>query len=222
MIPLTSSAYCFPFLLFLYDPFCEFIVGLKVEIPEGKVLQLHFHPVDSQAVGQRRIQIQGLFGDVALPVRRLKLERPHVVDPVRQTDEKNPDIGRHRQNHLPEIFRLPLLLIAEGDLADLRQPVDEKGHLFAECLFDLFQRGQGILDRIVQKTRHERRRIEFHVRQDAADLHGMRQIGFAGEADLSLMNRRRKDIGLFDHPDFGRGEIRLDLIQDVVDAEHGG
>jgi hypothetical protein len=37
-----------------------------------------------------------------------------------------------------------------------------------------------------------------------------------------LMNRRRKDVGLFDHADFGRGKIRLDLIQDVVDAEHGG
>jgi hypothetical protein len=36
------------------------------------------------------------------------------------------------------------------------------------------------------------------------------------------MNRPRKDVGLFDHPDFGWGEIRLDFIQDVVDAEHGG
>ena len=210
-----------PLLLLLHDPPGQFVVGLEVEIPEGKVLQLRLHPVDPQAVGQRCIELQGLLGDVELSLRRLKFQGSHVVDPVRQTDEEDPDIGRHGQDHLPEIFRLSFFLIAEGDLADLGQAVDEKGHILAEGLLDLFQRGQGILDRIVEKTGHDRRRIELHIGQDSAHFHGMGQIGLAGEADLPLMDGGGKNIGLFDHLQFGRGQIGLDLIEDVVDAEHG-
>ena len=186
--PLDLLGILLPFFLLLDDPLGQIVVGLEIEVAEGEILQFRLHPVDPQTAGQRGIEFQGLLGDVELPVRRLKLERPHVVDPVRQTDEENPDIGGHRQNHLPEIFRLALLLIAEGDLADLRQPVDEECDLFAELLFDLFERGQGIFDRIVEEPGHEGGRIQFHIRQDPADLHGMGQIGLAGEADLSLMD----------------------------------
>jgi hypothetical protein len=48
----------------------------------------------------------------------------------------------------------------------------------------------------------------------------MGQIGFAGETDLPLMNGCGKNVCLFDHPEFGWGEIRLNLIEDVVDTKH--
>jgi hypothetical protein len=65
------------------------------------------------SVGQGRVDVERLPGDLA-PLRlRKRVQRPHVVQPVRELDEDDPDVVRHRQQHLPDVLGLVLLLAAE-------------------------------------------------------------------------------------------------------------
>src|SRR3989339_531766 len=210
-----------PFVFLLHNAFGEVVIGFEIQIPKGEILQFDLHPVDAEPIGKRGVKLQGLLGYVHLSFRWLKFQGSHVVNPVRQTYEEYPDIGRHSQNHLTEILGLTFLLVSEGDLADLCQAVNEKRHFLSERLLDLFLRGQGVLHRIVEESCHERCRIELHVGQDTAHFHGVGEIGLTREADLTLMDGRRKNISLFDPLHFGRREIRLNFFEDIVDAEHG-
>jgi hypothetical protein len=60
------------------------------------------------------------------------LERPHVVEAVRELHEQHADVARHRDQHLAEALRLLVLLAGEVDLAELGDPVDEERDLLAE------------------------------------------------------------------------------------------
>ena len=138
-----------------------------------------------------------------------------------RADEEDPDVGGHGEDHLAVILRLTLLLVGIGDLADLGEAVHELRNVLAKGGLDLFERGQRILDRVVEQTRNDRRRIELHIGEDPRDFHRMHQVGLAGEAQLSLMNRRRKDVRLFDQRKFIRRQVRLGLVEDVRDTQHG-
>jgi len=94
----------------LGDAAGDLIEGVRRKVPKRQIFQLHFHPVDAQTIGQRRIDVHGFPRDVNLPLCRLVLQGSHIVDAVGQTNHQDADVGRHGQNHLPEIFSLALFL----------------------------------------------------------------------------------------------------------------
>ena len=137
---MTSSTIGFPLLLFHGHFGGKIIIELRVQVAERKVLQFAFYPGDTEAVGHRRVNIKGFFGNAALLGFRLILQGPHVVQTVGQLDQDHPDIVRHGKQHLAEIFRLALFLGLEMDLADLGDAIDEICHLGAEDRSPALQR----------------------------------------------------------------------------------
>ena len=64
-----------------------------------------------------RIDLQGLARDPELLLRRQRGDRPHVVEPVGELDEDDADVVRHRQEHLPDVLGLLLLVVQRRELA---------------------------------------------------------------------------------------------------------
>ena len=81
------------------------------------------------------------------------------------------------------------------DLADLGHPIDQTGHFGAKLLLDLFQGGQGILDRVVQQAGDDRRHVQLHRGQKLGDLNRVDEVGLPGAALLALMHAFRERVG---------------------------
>ena len=63
------------------------LVGFRVEMAEGEVLELVAHLLDAHAAGERRVDVEGLLGDALALVGRHEAERAHVVQPVGELDQ---------------------------------------------------------------------------------------------------------------------------------------
>jgi hypothetical protein len=58
------------------------------------------------------------------------------MQPVCELDEDDSDVVRHREDHFAKILRLLFFVIAEGNLADLGNPVDKMDNVFAELFLE--------------------------------------------------------------------------------------
>ena len=74
----------------------------------------------------------------------------HVVQPVREFDQKHPHVLRDGEQQLAEIFALARLLGDEIQLVDLCQAFDQTADLLAEKLIDFLAGGAGVLNGVVQ------------------------------------------------------------------------
>jgi hypothetical protein len=127
------------------------LVDVRLDVLETQVLQLILDPPDSQSVRQRRIDLQRLLGDL-LPLGRAEMfQGAHVVQPVGELDEDDPDIIRHRQHHLAEILRLFFFIASKRDLADFCHPVDQMHNVLPELSFEFVKRRNRIFQGIVQQ-----------------------------------------------------------------------
>ena len=93
--------------------FAEFLVDrvvtLGIEVTEAQVLEFLGPSAHAQPVGDRGEDIQGLCGDALALFRLERIECAHIVEPVGQLDQDNPDILGHRQQHLAEVLCLRVL-----------------------------------------------------------------------------------------------------------------
>ena len=94
------------------------------------------------------------------------LQRPHVVQTVRQLYEQDADIARDGEQQLPEILGLFGLFRHQIEFLDLGEPVDQRADLRAEQRIDLRAGGLGVLDRVVKQGRGDSRVVQAHLRQD--------------------------------------------------------
>ena len=153
----------------LGDELLDLLVLARVQGREGEVLQLPFDRVDTEPVGERRVDLQRLARLRHLLLLRQRAERAHVVEAVGQLDQDHPDVGGHRHHHLAVVLGLPLVAALEGDPGQLRDAVDELGDLLAELVADLLEAGAGVLDRVVQERRAEGLGVEPHPGADLGD-----------------------------------------------------
>ena len=122
-------------------------------------------------------------------------KRAHVVQAVGELDEKHADILGHGEEELAEILRLRGALRNKIELLELGQPIDKPADIAAEELVDFLPCRIGILDRVVQDRRDDRRVVELHVGENRRDFEGMRKKGIAGGAFLRAMRLHGIDIG---------------------------
>ena len=83
----------------------DLVVGLRVDVAQGKVFQFPLDLPDTEAVRQRSEDVHRLLGDAPLLVRRHVVQCAHIVQAVRQFDQHHAGVIRHRQEGFAEGFR---------------------------------------------------------------------------------------------------------------------
>ena len=81
---------------------------------EREVLELPLESVDTEPVGERRVDLERLASLLRLLLLRLVLDRPHVVQAVGELDEDDAYVLRHRDDHLAVVLGLGLLAALEA------------------------------------------------------------------------------------------------------------
>ena len=182
-LPLTSTR---------FDQARDLSVRPRVERLEGQILELPLHLLDAEPVRERRVDLQRLGRDPPLLLFGERRDRSHVVETVGELDQQDPDVARHRHDHLPDVLGLLLFAGLELDPLQLGQPVHDPRDLVAEVLFDLGHRDVGVLHRVVQERGGDRRRVQMQVGEDRRDGDGMQDEVLARETLLALVGRPRR------------------------------
>ncbi len=204
----------------LGEPLGHGLVGFRVHVAEGEILQLLAHVLHAHAAGQRRIDIHRLFGDAGALLLRHVLERAHVVQAIGKLDEEDTHVVGDGEQQLAEIFRLLGLLGDKVQPLELGQTLDETADILAEQLVDLSARRRRVLDRIVQQRDRDRRLVEMHVGEDGGDFERMRNIRVATGTLLLAMFLHGIDISLVEESFVGVGFVFLNPLDKLVLPHH--
>ena len=162
-------------------------VAARVQRGEGEVLELLLQVLHAEAVGQRRVDVDGLAGDALLLPVRQRGEGPHVVEPVGQLDDDDPQVAGHRHQHLAHRRGLLLLLGVELQPLELGDAVDQVGHRRAEVALDVGEGEPGVLDRVVQEGGGEGDVVEAEVGDDRGHRERVGDVGLTGLAALAAV-----------------------------------
>ena len=202
----------------------ELAVALRVEGLEGEVLQLPLHLPDPEPLGERRVDLHRLAGDPLLLLGRQAAERPHVVEPVGELDEDDPDVLGHRQEHLADVLGLPLLVGVGGELRELRHAVDELGHLRPEALLDVGEAVLRVLGHVVEEGGRDGGRVEAELGERQGGRDRVRDVGLAGRPQLALVGDDREVEGAADRRRVGAGRVGGDRGEQLAaqDRAAGG
>ena len=172
--------------------------------------------MQTETVGERRVDIHGFLGDALLLVGLLKVQSAHVVQPVGQLDHGNAYVVRHGEYHFADVFRLRLFLGVEGHHVDLGHAVHDVGHLFSEQLVELVDGGIRILHGIVQKSGGHGMLVKAHLGQRKRHGGGMQDIRISRQTQLSRMGGRGIVICTAHHGHVGIWAVLDKLLHDGV------
>ena len=193
------------------------VVGFRIDILEGQVLELLLDGVDAEAVGQGRIDIQRFPGDGGAALLRLMTEGAHVVQAVRQLDEHDADVLGHGQDHLAEGFGLGFLPVGEVHFIQLGDAVHQVRDFPAELLADGIEGDIGaVLDRVVKEARGDGGRVDHELGEDGGDEGRVGEIRLTGLAELAFMRLFGELPGFFHELVAVAGMVFADPAQHLV------
>ena len=213
-------------------------VALRVHRREGQVLELLPHLLHPEPVGERGVDVEGLASRPLLLELRHGRDRAHVVEPVRELDDQDPEVLGHGDQHLAHRGGLLGLLGVELDAVELRDAVDDRGDVAAEVALEVVEGDAGVLDGVVQQGGGHGDVVEPEVGDDPGDGEGVLDVGLARPPVLPAVGLRGGQVGAGD-PRGGRlrvtgpegGQQGRDLVrrgalaappgQDPVDRGHG-
>jgi hypothetical protein len=109
------------------------------------------------------------------------------VQAVGQLDHDHAQVARHRQQHLAETLGGRFLAVAELQLVQLGDAVDEFGHGFAELGGQMLAGERRVFDGVVQDRRDQRLRVQAQLGQHLGHRHRVGDVGLAGFAGLARM-----------------------------------
>ena len=167
--------------------FCNSWIGLGLEIAEGEVFEFAADQAHSQAVRDRRINIERFASDALLLFRRKKPQRAHVVQPVGQFHDDDADVVHHGQQHFADVFGLAGFGSQQVQAVDLRDAFDQARDVRPKALGNALRGYARVFHDVVQQRGAERGDVQLHVREDVRDFQGMRKVGVAGLAQLGAM-----------------------------------
>ncbi len=192
---------------FLFDIFIVF----RIEIFERQILQLPLNAGHAESVGQGCVNLARFHRDTLLLFRRQMLQGSHVVKPVGQLDDYDPDIPGHGKKHLAEIFHLLLGRAFDSIARYLGQAVDHLGDFLTEIFVYLVHGGSGVLDNVVQQPRGDRLRVHMEFGQYEGDVEAMFHVGVARFAELPGVRTVGEFISLSNKGDIDIGVVRLNF-----------
>ena len=114
---------------------------------------------------------------------------------IRQFDQNNPNILRHRQQHFAKVFGFGVLFGIKLDLINFANAIDQSGDIFTETKLQVFFCGRGIFNNIVEECRNNAAAVQAHLRENRGHGHRMKNIGFTTATALTLMDLSAKKIG---------------------------
>ena len=161
----------------------------RVQRLEAEVLQLALDQAHAQPLRDRGVDLQGFARDAAARFAALRTQGTHVVQAVGELDHDHAQVARHRQQHLAEALGGRFLAVAELQLVQLGDPVDQLGHRFAEFGGQLFAGQRGVFDGVVQDRGDQRFHVQAELGQHLGHGHRMGDVGLAGLAGLPGMRR---------------------------------
>ena len=98
----------------LGDQPLDLVVLARMQRLEGEVLELPLDGVDTEPVGDRRVDVERLARLLDLLLLGHRRDRAHVVQPVGELDQDDPDVRGHRHHHLAVVLGLRLVARLEG------------------------------------------------------------------------------------------------------------
>ena len=196
--------------------------ALGLERLEREVLELPLHLPDPEPLGQRRVDLHRLAGDPLLLLDRQGVQRPHVVEPVGELDEDDPDVLGHRQQHLPDVLGLLLLVAVGGEARQLGHAVDELGDLRPEALLDVGQAVLGVLRDVVEERGLDRGRVEAELGQDLGRGDRVGDVRLAAGPLLALVGGDREVERAVDRLEVRAGMLREDRRVELASGARRG
>ncbi len=201
----------------LRHPLLDLLVLARVQRGEGEVLELPLEVVDAEPVRERRVDLERLLGLLDLLLLAQVAERVHVVQPVAELDQDDPDVGGHRDDHLAVVLRLLLFLGVEVHLGQLGDAVDEHGDLVAELLLDPGERRPGVLDDVVQEGGGDGDRVQLELGGVERRAHGVVDVRLPALAALLAVQEGGGHERPRDQVAVGVGVVALDGREQVVE-----
>ena len=200
------------------ERFLEHAVALRIERPEAEVLEFELHGVEAEALGERRVDIEGLTRDRAAADRAHALDGPHVVQPVGELHEDHAQIAHHREQHLAERLRLRFLAALELDLVELGDAVDELGDRRAEACCELFFGDRRVFYDVMQDRCDDGVGIDAQLREDVGGGDRMGDVGLASLAFLATVRLGTELRRLADALDLVGGQVGAGGAQEVLET----
>ena len=196
-------------------------VPLGVQGGERQVLQAALQFLHAEAVRQGGVDVEGLACHLLLLRRREGRQRAHVVEPVGQLDDEDPQVLGHGHQHLPQRGGLVALAGRELDAVQLGDAVDDLGHLGAEVRLDVGQGAVGVLDDVVQQGGGHAHVVEAEAGHDAGHAEGVLHERLARLAPLGAVGAGRPRVGPLDEVHLGIRVVRRVLRQQRRDRPGG-
>ena len=125
------------------------VIFVGMLVLETQVLEFRLNLVKTQAVGEGRIDIQRLTGNLILFVGRLRLQGAHIVQTVAYLDEDDADVFAHGEQQFLEVLCLGRGLFTEDAAANLGQTVHNLGYLRTEDVLNVLGGIVGIFHHVV-------------------------------------------------------------------------
>jgi hypothetical protein len=95
------------------------------------------------------------------------------------------------------------------------------GDLGPEALGDDLDRGERVLDDVVQQAGRDRHHVQLEVGEEIGDLERVDHVRFARVPHLPLVFEGREDVRAPEQLEVGLRAIATDLLDDVLEANHG-
>ena len=118
---------------------------------ERKVLEFRFYLVESQAIGQRCIDVERFAGNLVLLVGGLRSQRAHIVQTVADLYEDDADVLAHGEQQLLEVLGLRRCLLTEDATRNLGQSVDNLRNLRTKDVGDILHGVVGVFHHVVEQ-----------------------------------------------------------------------
>ena len=181
----------------------ELAERLGLEHLEREVLELPLDLPDPEPLRQRGVDLHRLAGDPLLLLRLEVAQGAHVVEPVGELDEDDADVVGHRQEHLPDVLGLLLLVGVGGEARQLGHAVDEVGDLGAEPLLDVGEAVLRVLGDVVEERRRHGDGVDAELGEDLGRRDRVRDVRLARRPDLEAVGLHGEVEGALGNPEVG-------------------
>ena len=121
----------------------DLLIDLRPREAERQVLELPLHLPDTEAVRERRVELERFRGVDLRVIRRVHHKPAQRLQTARETKEHDPEVAAHREQHLSQLLGLGrgirFLVARTGLFGELHQTLQigaELEHLAAETLLN--------------------------------------------------------------------------------------